>query len=393
MALLEIRDITRHFGAFTAVKDVSFDVESGEFFTLLGPSGCGKTTILRMIAGFDLPDAGQILLDGRDLASTPAEQRPIHTVFQSYALFPHLTVGQNVAFPLRMAGVNEAELRRRVAETLEQVHLAELAEHYPHEISGGQKQRVALARGLVNRPRLLLLDEPLGALDLKLREEMQLELIKLQREVGVTFVFVTHAQPEALALSHRIAVMNQGRIEQLDEPSRLYSFPKNRFVADFIGNCNLLEASVVERRDGLLRLQAAGLGEILAPAVEGVKVGDKGVLALRPEQARIGAAEMLNPPLSKGGGEDLSTLGDDGTSKNPPPPFFDKGGSHVNSFPGTVRDFLYVGDVTTYQVTLDNGQELAALRANDAPGRARFFEIGDRVRVSWAWDAGHYVRD
>ncbi len=393
MALLEIRDITRHFGAFTAVKDVSFDVESGEFFTLLGPSGCGKTTILRMIAGFDLPDAGQILLDGRDLASTPAEQRPIHTVFQSYALFPHLTVGQNVAFPLRMAGVNEAELRRRVAETLEQVHLAELAEHYPHEISGGQKQRVALARGLVNRPRLLLLDEPLGALDLKLREEMQLELIKLQREVGVTFVFVTHAQPEALALSHRIAVMNQGRIEQLDEPSRLYSFPKNRFVADFIGNCNLLEASVVERRDGLLRLQAAGLGEILAPAVEGVKVGDKGVLALRPEQARIGAAEMLNPPLSKGGGEDLSTLGDGGTSKNPPPPPLDKGGSHVNSFPGTVRDFLYVGDVTTYQVTLDNGQELAALRANDAPGRARFFEIGDRVRVSWAWDAGHFVRD
>ncbi len=361
MALLEIRNITRRFGAFEAVKDVSFDVASGEFFTLLGPSGCGKTTLLRMIAGFDLPDVGRILLDGRDLANTPAERRPIHTVFQSYALFPHLTVGQNVAFPLRMARVNEVELRRRVAEALEQVHLSQLAGHYPHEISGGQKQRVALARGLVNRPRLLLLDEPLGALDLKLREEMQLELIKLQREVGVTFVFVTHAQPEALALSHRIAVMNQGRVEQLDEPSRLYSFPKNRFVADFIGNCNLLDARVVEHREGRFHLEAAGLGAILAPAAEGARRGDNGVLALRPEQIRIDA---------------LGSAAD-----------------HANHFPGTVRDFLYVGDVTTYQVTLDNGHELAALRANDAPGRARFFEIGDRVTVSWAWDAGHYVRD
>jgi len=358
MALLEIRNITRRFADFEAVKNVSFTVETGEFFTLLGPSGCGKTTILRMIAGFDLPDAGQILLDGHDLASTPAEKRPIHTVFQSYALFPHLTVGQNIAFPLRMAGVPDAELQRRVRETLAQVHLAELAGHYPHEISGGQKQRVALARGLVNRPRLLLLDEPLGALDLKLREEMQLELIKLQREVGVTFVFVTHAQPEALALSHRIAVMNQGRIEQLDEPSRIYSFPSNRFVADFIGNCNLLEATVTERRDGLLRLAAAGLGEILAPASDAVKAGDRGVLALRPEQVRIGVSADA-----------------------------------ANQFPGTVRDFLYVGDVTTYQVALDNGHQLAALRPNDAPGRARFFEVGDRVTVSWAQDAGHYVRN
>lgn len=298
MALLEIIGITRRFGDFEAVKNVSFAVESGEFFTLLGPSGCGKTTILRMVAGFDLPDEGRILLDGRDLAATPAEKRPIHTVFQSYALFPHLTVGQNVAFPLRMAKVAEAELKRRVGETLEQVHLAELAGHYPHEISGGQKQRVALARGLVNKPRLLLLDEPLGALDLKLREEMQLELIKLQRDVGVTFVFVTHAQPEALALSHRIAVMNQGRIEQLDAPSRIYGFPANRFVADFIGNCNLLEVQVVERRDGELRLQAAGLGEIVAPASEAV--GDRGVLALRPEQVRIFAADEA-PPFGKGG--------------------------------------------------------------------------------------------
>lgn len=389
MALLEIRHMSRRFGEFEAVCDVSFAVESSEFFTLLGPSGCGKTTILRMIAGFDLPDGGQILLDGKDLVNTPAEKRPIHTVFQSYALFPHLTVGQNVAFPLRMAGVGDAELKRRVAATLEQVHLPELADHYPHELSGGQKQRVALARGLVNKPRLLLLDEPLGALDLKLREEMQLELIKLQREVGVTFVFVTHAQPEALALSHRIAVMNRGRIEQLDEPSRIYGFPKNRFVADFIGNCNLLEARVAERLDGRLLLEATGLGEIIAPASEGSKTGDPGVLALRPEQVHISG---VSPPLSKGGRGDSSMPVAEDAPWNPPQPLFDKGGSE-NAFPGTVKDFLYVGDVTTYQVALDNGQELAALRANNAPGRARFFEIGDRVTVSWAQDAGHFVAD
>ena len=356
MALLEIRNISRRFGDFLAVKDVSFSVGAGEFFTLLGPSGCGKTTILRMIAGFDLPDAGQILLDGRDLAGTPAEKRPIHTVFQSYALFPHMTVGQNVAFPLRMAGVPAAELRRRVGETLEHVHLAELAGHYPHEISGGQKQRVALARGLVNRPRLLLLDEPLGALDLKLREEMQLELIKVQREVGITFVFVTHAQPEALALSHRIAVMNRGCIEQLDTPSRIYSFPANRFVADFIGNCNLIEAGVRDCSGSLLHLEAAGLGEIVATAAQAQQPGDRGVFALRPEQVCI-----------------------------------DAGDAAENRFPGRVSDFLYGGDVTTYRITLDNGFQIEALRPNDGSGRR--FEIGDSVTVSWPRDAGHYVPD
>ncbi|MBL8491638.1 MAG: ATP-binding cassette domain-containing protein, partial [Rhodocyclaceae bacterium] len=218
MALLELRSITRRFGELEAVKDVSLAIEAGEFFTLLGPSGCGKTTILRMIAGFDEPDGGQILLDGRPLAGIPPEARPLHTVFQSYALFPHMTVEGNVAFPLEMAGRSKDEIRRRVAETLALVHLEDKGRAFPHELSGGQKQRVALARGLVNKPRLLLLDEPLGALDAKLREEMQVELIALQREVGVTFVFVTHSQQEALALSHRIAVMNAGRVEQMDEP-------------------------------------------------------------------------------------------------------------------------------------------------------------------------------
>jgi spermidine/putrescine transport system ATP-binding protein len=359
MALLEIQNVTRRFGAFEAVKDVSFAVAAGEFFTLLGPSGCGKTTLLRMIAGFDLPDAGRILLDGRDLADIPAERRPVHTVFQSFALFPHLSVADNIGFPLRMAQVPDAERRRRVGEALAQVHLAELADHYPHEISGGQKQRVALARGLVNRPRLLLLDEPLGALDLKLREEMQLELIKLQREVGITFIFVTHSQPEALALSHRIAVMRGGRVEQLDEPARIYGFPGNRFVADFIGNCNLLEATVLAADAEALSLAVAGLGEIRAPADGAAQAGDRGLLALRPEQVRLGTG--ADPVWS-------------------------------NCFPGTVQDFLYSGDVTTYQIRLDNGYLLQALLPNAAPGRARLYEVGDRVMAGWSGSAGHYVR-
>jgi len=361
MSLLEIRNVSRRFGALTAVDRVSLAVESGEFFTLLGPSGCGKTTLLRMIAGFDLPDAGAILLDGRDMADTPPEKRPIHTVFQSYALFPHMTVAQNVAFPLKMAATSAEEIAGRVKEALAQVHLDEKGGQYPHELSGGQKQRVALARALVDRPRLLLLDEPLGALDAKLRVEMQIELIALQRDVGITFVFVTHAQPEALALSHRIAVMNAGRIEQLDEPSRLYGFPKNRFVANFIGKCNMLDAAVLDVGSTGLRLSAKGLGELAAPAAAGVRAGETGVFAIRPEQVRIQAPDA---PLEL-----------------------------ENHFAGKVHDFLYVGEVTTYVVELTNGLRVEALLANSAPGRARFFDVGEPVRVAWRRDAGMFLRD
>ncbi len=361
MAILEIRNVSRRYADLSAVDDVSFSVEAGEFFTLLGPSGCGKTTLLRMIAGFEAPDAGRILLDGVDLAATPPEKRPVHTVFQSYALFPHMTVWQNIAFPLEMARKSSGEIRQRVQEALEQVHLSDKSRHFPHELSGGQKQRVALARGLVNQPRLLLLDEPLGALDAKLREEMRGELIDLQREVGVTFVFVTHSQQEALALSHRIAVMRQGRIEQLDEPSRLYGYPASRFVADFIGDINLMEAEVMEAGPGHLRLRVPGLGEVMAPPAVGMKAGDKGALALRPEQARISphaqSAELKN------------------------------------HFHGTVRGFLYLGDVTVYTVELDNGVSMDALLANSAPGRAKFFELGDDVAIAWRHDAGLFLRD
>jgi spermidine/putrescine transport system ATP-binding protein len=359
MALLEIRHVTRRFGELVAVDDVSMAVESGEFFTLLGPSGCGKTTLLRMIAGFDLPDAGQILLDGQDLAGTPPERRPVHTVFQSYALFPHMTVAQNVAFPLRMAGKSAQEVDRLTREALDDVHLSDKAGQYPDELSGGQKQRVALARGIVNRPRLLLLDEPLGALDAKLREEMQLELINLQRNVGITFVFVTHAQYEALALSTRIAVMNDGRVEQLDVPSRIYGAPRNRFVAHFIGKINLLDAEVAAAADDDLRLRVEGIGEVAAPASARARPGLKGVFALRPEQIRIGAAAG-EPPLP-------------------------------NRFAGTVRDLLYVGDVTSYVIELAAGARIQALMPNSTPGRARFFDPGDAVEVGWRGDAGLFL--
>jgi spermidine/putrescine transport system ATP-binding protein len=359
MALLELRNVTRRFGALEAVHDVNLSIESGEFFTLLGPSGCGKTTILRMIAGFDLPDAGQILLDGKDLVGTPPEERPVHTVFQSYALFPHLSVADNVAFPLRMSRRPPDEIMRRVRETLEEVHLADKADAFPHELSGGQKQRVALARGLVNRPRLLLLDEPLGALDAKLREEMQVELINLQREVGVTFVFVTHAQIEALALSTRIAVMSQGMVEQVDEPDRLYCAPRNRFVADFIGKINLLDGRIAAVGASALRFKVAGLGEILAPPMAAALSDGKGSLAIRPEQVRI-----LGPE-------------EDTTAEN--------------CFGGQVRDLIYHGDVTIYTVLLANGLPFKALKPNSAPGRAKFFENGDAVRVAWHKEVGIYL--
>lgn len=361
MALLEIHNVTRRFVNYTAVDNVSISVEAGEFFTLLGPSGCGKTTLLRMIAGFDLPDSGQILLDGHDLVGTPPEKRPVHTVFQTYALFPHMTVADNIAFPLKMAGKTSQEIKTRVGEALDSVRLPNFGNRFPHELSGGQKQRVAFARGLVNRPRLLLLDEPLGALDAKLREEMQIELINLQKELGITFVFVTHAQDEALALSHRIAVMNQGNVEQIDEPSRIYSFPKNRFVADFIGKITMMNAQVVEAAPSHLKLDVKELGEVTTVGKAGVKTGDTGMMAIRPEQVRI------------------SHPSDDLRLKN--------------YFLGTVDDFLYVGDVTTYIVQLSNGAYIEALLPNSAPGRATFFEVGDQVGVSWRTDAGIFLND
>jgi len=361
--LLEIKEVSRYFDNFTALDKVSLNIAAGEFFTLLGPSGCGKTTLLRLIAGFDQPDNGDILLDGKSIIATPPERRPLHTIFQNYALFPHMTVTENIAFPLRMVGCTQAEINRRVAEALEDVSLPDKGNHYPDALSGGQKQRIAIARALVNRPRLLLLDEPLSALDAKLREQMQLELIKLQKEIGITFVYVTHDQGEALALSHRVAVMNRGTIAQVDEPSRLYGFPNSRFVADFIGQCNLLSGKVTQLQDNRAQVELEGLGPVQTaiPADSTIAVGRNCTLTLRPEKIHISSRVS-----------------------------HDEVEAH---FKGIVHDMLYLGDVTVYKVELANGMLLEALLANSSPGRARFFEIGDQVEVAWHYDAGHLVMD
>jgi spermidine/putrescine transport system ATP-binding protein len=359
MSLLEIRNVTRRFGDFTAVDRVSLAIDAGEFFTLLGPSGCGKTTLLRMIAGFDLPDDGSILLNGTNLADRPPEDRPVRTVFQSYALFPHMTVEGNVAFPLRMAKTPAADIAPKIAAALEDVRLAGFGKRYPHELSGGQRQRVAIARALVTHPTVLLLDEPLAALDAKLREEMQIELINLQKEVGITFVYVTHDQTEALALSHRIAVMNAGRVEQQDEPSKIYGFPRTRFVADFIGHCNLLGGPVAGNEGSIVVVDVGGLGPVKVGAESAPAAGSPGTVALRPEKIRI-----ESPAATE---------------------------YRDNRFPGTVADMLYMGDVTLYVVETPGGQRIEALLANSASGRAHFFEVGDPVLLCWRADAGHFI--
>ena len=361
MALLEIHQVTKRFDSFTAVNNVSLSIEAGEFFTLLGPSGCGKTTLLRMIAGFDVPDTGKILLDGHNMAGVPPEKRPVHTVFQSYALFPHMTVTDNVAFPLKMSAITTNEIKIRVKEAIDDVHLTKFANRYPHELSGGQKQRVAFARGLINRPRLLLLDEPLGALDEKLREEMQVELINLQKEIGVTFVFITHAQNEALALSHRIAVMNQGNIEQTDVPSRIYSRPANRFVANFVGKINSLNARVLEVTPSRLKLDVTGLGTVFVPVEANTRPNDEGIMAIRPEQISITR----------------------NTEKIAPTPHFT----------GKINDFLYVGNITSYNVALPNGINIETSLPNSTPYHANSFEIGDSVTVSWQIESGQFLKN
>jgi spermidine/putrescine transport system ATP-binding protein len=283
---VEVADVSRAFAGVRALDNVSLSIGRGEFFSLLGPSGCGKTTLLRIIAGLDLPDSGEVRLAGRDVTHTPAHRRPVNTVFQSYALFPHLSVHDNVTFGLRMKKLPAVDIDRRVAEVMEKTSIAELAARRPTQLSGGQKQRVALARALVNEPEVLLLDEPLAALDLKLRRQLQIELHALQRRLGITFILVTHDQEEALALSDRIAVVNAGRIEQIGQGRDLYERPRTRFVAQFLGTCNLLPGTVREVRDGVL-VAVTELGELTAAldsAQRKFSPGDPCTLAVRPEK-------------------------------------------------------------------------------------------------------------
>ena len=284
-AVITLDRVTRRFGTLTAVDAVSVDFREGEFFALLGPSGCGKTTLLRMIAGFEYPDEGQILLDGKDMTGLRANRRPVNLMFQSYALFPHMTVRGNVSYGLEMEQLDKPEIRRRVDEILEMTELAALGDRKPHQLSGGQKQRVALARALVKRPRVLLLDEPLGALDKKLREQMQLELKRLQHELGITFVVVTHDQEEALVMADRIALMKDGHIEQLADPVSLYEEPRSRFVAGFIGVTNLIEGEI--SADGFA---VSGLGVLQTCEKSG---SGSAALSIRPERIRVSADERL----------------------------------------------------------------------------------------------------
>jgi spermidine/putrescine transport system ATP-binding protein len=294
---VNIAGLERRFGAATALAGVSLTIQRGEFFSLLGPSGCGKTTLLRIIAGLDRPDAGTLQIGGVAAAEISAHRRPVNTVFQSYALFPHLTVRDNVAFGLRMKKVSPAQISARVARVMTLVQLTDLAQRYPAQLSGGQKQRVALARALVNEPDVLLLDEPLGALDLKLRKQLQVELHQLQRRLGITFIYVTHDQEEALVMSDRIAVMNAGRIEQLDRPEELYERPRRRFVAQFLGSCNLIAATVAHVQAGEFACESP-IGELrVQPAAreggERVRwhVGQAVTLAIRPEKIQLARLE------------------------------------------------------------------------------------------------------
>lgn len=361
MAILELKNLVKQFDDYTAVNDVSISIEQGEFFTLLGPSGCGKTTLLRMIAGFEMPSSGQILLDGQNINTLPPEKRPLHTVFQSYALFPHLTVRDNIAFPLKMAKWSKDKIAAQVDELVEDVQLQRFVNRYPHELSGGQRQRVAIARALVDRPKLLLLDEPLSALDARLREHMHVELVKLQEETGVTFVYVTHDQGEALALSSRIAVMNHGIVEQLGTPREIYAHPNTYYVADFIGKCNLLPAVVSQINAGKIRLKICDSFELsLADEGKEYHIGQSGWFAIRPEKVQ---AHWNNPNYEDG----------------------------IVTLPALVKGYYYYGDDTLYEFTLANGITIQCLLANNRVHQAEFFQDGNNIFVSLNPEAGNFL--
>ncbi len=354
---VELRDVTKRFGGVTAVDDVALQIEDGEFFSLLGPSGCGKTTTLRMIAGFAQPTSGEIYIAGQPVAGIPAYKRPVNTVFQNYALFPHMTVGQNVAFGLEMKKTPRPEIRQRVAEALALVQLGEMAERRPGQLSGGQQQRVALARALVNRPQVLLLDEPLGALDLKLRKAMQLELKQIQAEVGITFIYVTHDQEEALTMSDRIAVMDMGQVQQVGAPRDIYEHPTNRFVADFIGETNFVAATVTELGPPV-RVQAGDA--ILQGIADGrqLRPGQAVTLTIRPE--KIG--------LAPAGAVAATT---DGPS---------------NHVPGWIQEAIYIGTDTRYRVRLGETAVVFVRIQNYGSRYDQPFAVDDEVTVSWAVD-------
>jgi putative spermidine/putrescine transport system ATP-binding protein len=348
-AHVAIRALSRSFGAVEALKDVDLTIGAGEFVALLGPSGCGKTTLLRCIAGLVAPTSGEVLVDGRSITRVPVHKRDLGMVFQSYALFPHMDVGQNIRFGLKMHGVRGAEADHRVAEALELVQMSGYERRTPAQLSGGQQQRVALARALVTRPKALLLDEPFGALDAKLRESMQIELRRLQRHLGVTTIFVTHDQQEALSMADRVAVMRAGAIEQYDEPSRIYDEPVTPFVAEFIGQTNRFESRLVERRDGRAVVLVAGADPVAVKDNPACRVGEAVTAMVRPERVQLGTAKP-------------------------------QGGVALQ---GRVTETVFVGDRISVFVETPFGPVIAAV-ANPGRTLGTAIAIGDTIEVSWA---------
>jgi putrescine transport system ATP-binding protein len=348
---IRVDDVSKKFGEFIAVNDVSLSIFQGEIFCLLGGSGCGKTTLLRMLAGFEVPTEGRIFIDNQDMEGVPPYQRPVNMMFQSYALFPHMTVEQNVAFGLKQDGVPRSEIATRVAEMLAMVKLSELTRRKPHQLSGGQRQRVALARSLIKRPKLLLLDEPLGALDKKLREHTQFELVNIQERLGVTFVVVTHDQEEAMTLASRIGVMNQGRIVQVGTPHEIYEFPSTRFVAEFIGNVNMFEGRITADEADHVIIDSAELGGNIYVG-HGVSTAPDAIVwaAIRPEKMVL----AREPPAEKSNGAS-----------------------------GVIKEIAYMGDVSVFLVQLDSGKTVRVTLPNTHRHADSPFTWDERVWVSW----------
>jgi putrescine transport system ATP-binding protein len=353
--LLRIDGVVKNFGSFRAVNGVSLDIRAGEFFALLGPSGCGKTTLLRMLAGFETPDAGRILLGGRDIAQVLPHERPVNMMFQNYALFPHLSVRDNIAFGLKRARMSRAEIAERVAEMVALVKLGGLEKRKPDQLSGGQRQRVALARSLARRPQLLLLDEPLAALDKKLRESTQFELMEVQRRLGMTFIIVTHDQEEAMTVANRIGVMDAGRLDQVATPRELYEAPNSRWIAEFVGDINLFEGEVASREQSRLTIATRDAGTLTAAEPRNPLSKTTVFLAIRPEKIKL----SRRGPAADGAGL-----------------------SAINRLEGVVTDVSYLGGSTTYKVKLDSGAVIRASMANTTRLDINSFGPDHRV-VAW----------
>ena len=355
MPLLRLDGVVKKFGSFRAVDGVSLDIRAGEFFALLGPSGCGKTTLLRMLAGFETPDQGHILLNGRDIAHVLPHERPVNMMFQNYALFPHLNVSDNIAFGLRRAGMQRAAIAKRVAEMLALVKLEGLEKRKPDQLSGGQRQRVALARSLARRPQVLLLDEPLAALDKKLRESTQLELMELQRRLGMTFIIVTHDQGEAMTVASRIGVMDAGRLDQVATPRELYEAPLSRWIAEFIGDVNLFDGEVKSRENNRITVSTRDAGNLVVAEPRNPVTKTIVSVAIRPEKMKL----SRRGPVS-----DVANA------------------QSINRLEGIVTDVSYLGGLTTYKVKLDSGAIVRSSMANTARIDLDAYSPSQRV-VTW----------